>query len=468
MLRRTLVCCGLALFLTITPRAATADAVDDYVAAQLAKKPIPGLAVAVIKEGKVVKSQGYGLANVELKAPASDATLFELGSITKQFTATAIMMLVEAEKVRLDEPISTYLDDLPDAWKAVTVRQLLNHTSGIKSYTDPDVMDFVALTRTDFTPTKLLALVRDRKSNFAPGTDWAYCNTGYFLLGLIVEKASGQRYSAFLKERIFDPLKMTQTRMSNPEAIIPNRSAGYGEFLGKLVNRDPIRPTTAFSAGALISTVGDMARWDAALRAGTLLKSESLAAMTTPAKLASGETRPYGFGWAIESRRGHKAQLHGGGTAGFSTMFLRLPDDDLSVIVLTNLSGAQSSALAFGIAGIYLPDLTIAWAEAKTDPDPKLTERLRGILADILADKLALEPFSEPLGRLLESPNGKGMAKQLNASGPLKSFTLISRETQGKALALEYKVILGETVYLARIHINDDGKITGLKMEKDD
>jgi D-alanyl-D-alanine carboxypeptidase len=464
MLRRR----GLALvpLILIAPAAARADEVDDYVAAQMAKRHIPGLSLAVVKDGLVVKAKGYGLANVELKAPATEETVYELGSITKQFTAAAVMMLVEEGKLGLDDPIHDHLKGLPDAWKGVAVRHLLNHTSGIKSYTG--VTDFVKLTRNDYKAEEIVKLVADKPMEIEPGESWAYNNTGYYLLGMLVEKASGKRYGDFLAERIFKPLGMTRTRPNNPKEVIPGRAAGYGEIFGVLINRDPITPTSAFAAGNLVSTVGDMVKWDAALAGGKLLSASSYDQMYTPTRLKNGDPRPYGFGWAVGSRFRHKYLNHGGGTAGFSTIIYRYPADKLTVIVLSNLASADTPGIAEGIARIYLPELSVRTAEAATDPDPKVTERLRGLFADVLAGKLDEESLATGFHKHLASAKGKADIRSLAKAGDLKAFDFLARDGEGKEATVYYKVTLGESLYLVTVHLDGAGKVTGMLAQKED
>ena len=207
--------------------------IDDYIQGLMQKRHIPGVSIAVVRDGKVILAKGYGVANVELSVPATERTVYQLASVTKMFTATAIMMLVAEGKLKLDDRITERLSDLPAAWRDVTVRHLLNHTSGIKSYTS--VKDFHKTSRKDYDRRELLALVTKVPLEFAPGEKWSYCNTGYFLLGMLIEKVSGKEYGEFLDERIFQPLGMTQTRVNDLRAIIPDRAratSGTGKRSG--------------------------------------------------------------------------------------------------------------------------------------------------------------------------------------------------------------------------------------------
>ncbi len=350
-----LALCGAAMTAQADGTEADSARVDAYMRAEMAKRHVPGASVAVVRAGKVVLAKGYGLANVELNVPATPDTVYEMGSITKQFTATAIMMLVEEGKLALDEKITHYLPDLPTAWSGVTVRHLLTHTSGIKSYTS--VPNLFSLWRNDYTHAQIIQLVSGDPLAFPPGEKWDYSNTGYFLLGMIIEKVSGKAYSDFLTERIFRPLQMTATRVNDWSAIIKNRAGGYTWRFGALHNADFTSMTWPFSAGVLVSTVRDMAKWDAALYTEKLLKRANLQQMWTPVKLNGGSTFPYGFGWDLEDYRKHKLISHGGGIPGFTSYIARFVDDKLTVIVLTNTDSADPDSMAHAIAGIYLPAL---------------------------------------------------------------------------------------------------------------
>jgi CubicO group peptidase (beta-lactamase class C family) len=345
----------LFLVLLASPTA-FAERVDNYLKSELKKQNIPGLSMAVIKNGKILKAEGYGLANVELNVPATPDTVYQLASITKQFTATAILMLVEEGKLGLDDKISKHLSNAPPAWSEVTLHHLLNHTSGIKSYTS--LPDFNKNPRKDYTHEELIGLISDLPLEFEPGARFRYNNSGYFLLGVIIENVTGQRYGDFLKQRIFQPLGMDQTRVNELSAIIPSRASGYASADGRLSNGEYVSPTQPFAAGALVSTVLDMAKWDAALYMDKLLSRSSLDQMWTATKLNDGSTYPYGFGWALSETKTHRYVEHGGGIPGFSTQITRFVDDGLTVVVLINQSGtANPSGLARGIAGHYIPEL---------------------------------------------------------------------------------------------------------------
>ena len=403
--------------------AAVSDRIDRYIEAQLEKYNIPGLALAVVREGKVTKAKGYGLADVELNAPATERSVFQWASVTKQFTATAIMLLAQDGKLKLDDPVSRHYANAPSAWSGVTVRHLLTHTSGIKGYTE--LPNFFATVRKDYKPEEIIGLVSSLPLDFAPGEKWAYSNTGYYLLGLIIEKVSGKSYGEFLTERIFRPLGMDTARVNDQFEIIANRVTGYDLRTDRLLRSEFVSPTQPFSAGALVGTVLDLAKWDAALYTEKLLPKAVLEEMWTPVKLNDGKTFPYGYGWQTGELRGHRYLGHGGGIHGFSSFILRLVQDKLTVIVLIN-SGANPQSIAASVAGQYISGLTFSSIKAQPDTDPKLTERLKQCLLEMAEkkDSQILTPaFRENFSK--SRRRHAALQKDVNA---LKSFTFIVEE----------------------------------------
>ncbi len=352
---------------------AQGDKIDEFIKAEMQKQKIPGLTVAVVKNGEAVKAQGYGLADVELNVPATAETIYQSGSVGKQFTSAAVMLLVEEGKINLDDRISKYLDGAPEIWKEITVRHLLTHTSGIKNYGDKD-LDY----RRDYSDEELIKIAASFPLDFQPGEKWSYSNTGYVLLGYIIKRASGKFYGDFLKERVFTPLGMTTARIINEEEIIPNRASGYRMSKGTLKNQRYVSPSLNTTAdGSLYLTVLDMAKWDAALYSEKLLKRSSIDQIWTPVKLNSGKTNPYGFGWLITEINSHKLIEHGGEWQGFTTHISRYVDDKLTVIVLTNLAGANPGAIAHKVAALYVPELQPV-AKKAVNIDPKIFDSYVG------------------------------------------------------------------------------------------
>ena len=338
--------------------------VDNYVAAEMAREHIPGLALGVYREGRIIKAQGYGLSNVELNALAKPESIFQSGSVGKQFTATAVMMLVEEGKVGLDDGITKYFPESPASWRPIKVRNLLSHTSGLAEYeSDEKTKPGGPINlRADYTEDELVKIIETFPLDFQPGEKWAYRNTNYVLLGVLIHKVTGEFYGDFLQERIFKPLGMTSTRIISEADIIPNRSAGYRLVKGELKNQEWVSPTMdSTSDGALYFNVLDLAKWDGALYTEKLLKRASLDQMWTVAQLNDGKPNKgnYGFAWAIDQVNGHKVIEHGGAWQGFTTYIARYVDDKLTVVVLTNLDAAHSSPgkIAHHVAGLYNPAL---------------------------------------------------------------------------------------------------------------
>jgi len=326
--------------------------VDEYIRAEMQAQQIPGLALAVIKDGKMMIARGYGLANVEHQVPVKPETIFQSGSTGKQFTATAVMMLVEEGKLSLDDKITRYFPDGPEAWQNITVRHMLTHTSGMTDY--PQDFDL----RRDYTEDELYQRIKPIPLAFQPGEKWSYSNLAYVMLGILIHKVSGKFYGDFLQERIFKPLEMTTARIISESDIVPNRAAGYHVVNGQLKNQDWVSPSLNTTAdGALYLTIYDMAKWDAALYTDKLLKTSSLEQMWTPVKLNDGKTHPYGFGWALGQVRGHRIIEHGGAWQGFKAQISRYVDDKLTVIVLANQIRTNQSKLAHGVAALFSPDL---------------------------------------------------------------------------------------------------------------
>jgi CubicO group peptidase (beta-lactamase class C family) len=347
---------ALALFLLLTSsvHAQSPDRVDTYIHSEMQKRQIPGLALLVIRDGNIVKSEGYGFANVELQVPVKPETIFQSGSVGKQFTATAIMMLVEERRLSLDDPLTKFIPDAPQAWKNVKIRHLLSHTGGFTDY--PKTFDF----RRDYTEDELLKIVEAQPLSFPPGSQWAYSNLGYLTLGIVIHRVTGQFYGDFLHDRIFQPFGMN-TRIMSEADIIPNRAAGYRLVKGQLKNQEWVSPTLNTTAdGALYFNILDLAKWDAALYTDKLLKPASLEQMWTPVKLNDGKPNSdhYGFGWFIQNVHGHPVIEHAGAWQGFTTNISRYVDDKLTVVVLTNLEAANPSKIAHHVAGLYLPALT--------------------------------------------------------------------------------------------------------------
>jgi len=332
---------------------AATSAVTEYVKGEMQRQHIPGLSLLVVKAGKIVRAEGFGLANVELQVPVKPETVFQSGSVGKQFTATAVMMLVEEGKVSLDDPLTKYFADAPTTWKDATVRELLSHTAGFGDY--PKDFNF----RKDWTEDEELKLIEGIPLAYPPGTKWEYSNLGYVTLGILIHRVTGEFYGDFLQQRIFQPLGMTSTRIISEADIVPHRASGYRLVKGELKNQEWVSPIVNTTAdGSLYFSILDLAKWDAALYTEKLLKRSSLDLMWTPAKLKNGKPNKgnYGFGWFIEQRSGHRCIHHDGAWQGFETAVDRYVDDQLTVVVLTNLADAEPGKISRHVAELYLTE----------------------------------------------------------------------------------------------------------------
>ena len=311
----------------------------------------PGAAVIVVEKGKPVFRKGYGLAEIELGVPVAPDMVFRVGSVTKQFTAACVLKLAEEGRLRLEDPVEKFLPDYPGPGRRVTIVQLLTHTSGIRSYVE--MPTWYPHMREDWTLARLVDFFKNEALDFEPGTKWHYDNSGYLLLGAIIERLTGKKYEDVVAEWIFRPLGMKDSRYGSDAPIVPRRVAGYRKGPQGIVNAPFVSMTQPYSAGGLVSTVDDLALWQAALDAGTVLTAESRRRMWTPVRLPDGTNTRYGFGWIVWSYQGHAVVEHGGSIHGFESANLRLPDDRVYVAVLSNCdSCANTRALALSAASL--------------------------------------------------------------------------------------------------------------------
>jgi len=325
---------------------AQADQIDDLIKVEMQRQKVPGLSLVVLKYGKIIKAAGYGLANIKLQTPATPETVYKIASVSKQFIATGIMLLVQEGQLSLDDAISKYLEGTPVTWKAITIRHLLTHTSGILREA-PGFDPFKIQSDADVIKTAYPLPLR-----FAPGEKWEYCNTSYFALAEIIRKVAGRSWNDYLSEMVFKPSGMNTTYPTNTKVSIPNRALGYSNN-DKLLNApdwSALRPS-----GAFLSTVLDLAKWDAVLYTNKVLSDSTRQQMWTPVKLNDGTSHPYGFGWQLDSLKGRRLVHHSGGMTGFRTKFARFVDDRLTIIVLMNLDVADVDSIVYGVAAFYLP-----------------------------------------------------------------------------------------------------------------
>jgi D-alanyl-D-alanine carboxypeptidase len=346
MLRRTALAALLTLVLAPAVFAqAPADAIDAYVKAEMTRQHIPGVALAVVRDGKVTKIAGYGVADREKNTPVATNTAFKIGSVSKQFIATGIMLLVQEGKLKVDDSVRTFLPDAPETWNGITLRHLLSHTAGL-------IREGPAFE--PFTPKPDIDVVRSgyaRALQSKPGEKYSYSNLGYFTLAEIITRVSGKPWSQYIGERVFAPSGMTASRPTTTDAF-PNRAKGYtgNDRLTPAADWPAVRPS-----GAFFSTVEDLARWEAVLLTDAVLREASRKQMWTDVRLNDGSPAGYGFGWSVGTLAGRPAVHHGGSLPGFRAFYLRFVDEHLAVIALGNGDGADMQSLAVGVATRVLP-----------------------------------------------------------------------------------------------------------------
>ena len=450
--------CVLALAAVLLPAAPAQDdlraRIDHFVQAEMERQHIPGVAVAVVRAGAVLEARGYGYANVELQVPVSPDTIFQSGSLGKQFTAAGVMLQVEDGKLSLSDPITKFFPDAPPSWQSITVRHLLTHTSGIPDYTDGS-FDY----RKDYTEEQLVRFAYGLTLEFPAGSRWNYSNTGYVLLGAIIRKLSGRFYGEVLAERVFKPAGMTTTRIISEADIVPHRAAGYRLEKGELKNQNWVAPMLNTTAdGALYFSVRDLIAWDAAVRARRILSADSWGQILQPVRLNSGRTYPYGFGWSIEERGGKPLHEHGGSWQGFKTQFSRFVGDDLSIVVFANLAQAAPERISDGIAAIVDPALAVQVPTPIEDREPEVTRRALQLIDAARDDRLTPAEFAYVrAGFFPDVP--KRYAEQLRAAGPLQRTALLERRAIGDDRVYLYELTFANTTFRFRLGLAPDGRI---------
>lgn len=313
----------------------------------------PGIAVAVAQDGNCLHCKGYGFANLEWSNPVTTDTVFRLASLTKPFTATAVLLLEQEGRLRLSDPIARYVPDAPEDWHAITIEHLLTHTSGLKDYKNLD--GFIRIwSRADLSPRELMTLFADLPLDFEPGARFSYTSSNYVLLGLLIEIISGVSYSEFIYRHIFTPLGMNNSHYMLQGIIIPRRAAGYVR-VHQGYQIAPFRSvTTAYASGGLGSTAEDMLIWDRALRTHHLLSKETQERVFTPPILANGQTSIYGLGWYVENLQGHRVAYHPGDVEGFSAFMAQFLDIPVTIVLLANVSHFDVQNLAMQISQVVL------------------------------------------------------------------------------------------------------------------
>jgi len=438
-----------------------ADAIDDIVAKEMQKAKIPGLSLGIMRNGKLIRKQAYGLADIELQAPAGENDLYEIGSMTKQFTAFLTLMLVEEGKIGLDDPVSKYIPESPEAWKEVTVRNLLNQNSGIPEYV---LLEGTLLTDT-FDRDRWMKNVTVLPLDFPANTTFAYSNSNFALLGWIIEKTGGEPYTKQLTDRVLTPLGMTSTRFEDWNEVISRRSHGYyPQPNGTLLRLQG--GVGVQSDGSLMSTVDDLAKWDAALKDRKLLKPESYSLLWSPGKLKDGRTRPYGMGWFLAAPGSAPVVYHPGASVGYGACITRYRDGDLSVVVLSNLYGGAPELIARKVAESIDPTLAPEKPTAKADPKPDRTKDVRAVLDKLgagVADPMVMEPeLIAPLktGRAQAFPQYRDLAK-------IEALDFAGETPRGSDTMITYRLKNAQRMVTAYVVWSPEGKLAQLFLRPD-
>jgi CubicO group peptidase (beta-lactamase class C family) len=454
------LCAVLLLFLApCFAQDGVANKVDAFVESEMQKQRIPGVSLAVVQDGKIVLAKGYGYANLEHQVRVKPETIFQSGSMGKQFTATAVMMLVEEGKINLDERISKYLGEVPEAWAYITVRHLLTHTSGLTDY--PDNFDF----RRDYTEDELLKRAQAITPDFKPGEKWQYSNLGYVTLGILIHKVSGKFYGDLLQERIFKPLGMTTARIISEADIIANRAAGYHFVKNELKNQDWVSPTLNTTAdGALYFTVLDLAKWDAALYGEKLLKHASLEQMWTPVRLNDNRTSDYGFGWSLSRINGHRIIEHGGAWQGFTSYIARYADDKLTVIVFDNLAGGNCGKIARHVAAIYNPELA---RKPIPDKEPQVTASVTDLLQKLAQGTASPDLFTSDARSEFFPARAERIKRLLTSLGPLEKMQLVERSERDGFQVYGYQLSYKNGSRFFKVSLTKENKIGELFLYDD-
>jgi CubicO group peptidase (beta-lactamase class C family) len=395
-------------------RAALQRTVDSLVAAALSEGPVAGISVALVRGSDSVVMKGYGFADIENDVPATAQTVYRIGSVTKQFTSAAVMQLVEQGRLSLDDSIGKHLPTVPAGWRGVPIRQLLNHTSGIPSYTSAGPR-WQTRMRLDLPHDSLIGIVANDPMDFPGGSAWRYNNTGYYLLGMLIERVAGRSYAQDITERFATPLKLPSIRYCDERSIIKHRARGYQVGPNRaLLNTEPLSMNQPFSAGALCATVGDLVKWQVALASGRVVKPASYTAMTTPegGAVASG----YGYGLGAGALQGHRRISHNGGINGFNSILQYYPADSLSVAVIGNTNGPLVDRLGDNIARAALGLPLVAGPTALRDlpTTPALRARIVGTYRLSLPNgqQLDLRIFERD-GKIISQATGQAEAPLL-------------------------------------------------------
>lgn len=461
---------AILLPLVLMP-ALQADEVDDLIVAQMKERQIPGLSLAVIRDGKVLRSSGYGMANLEHQVPATQDTVYEIGSISKQFAAEAVMLLVEDGKLKLQDPITDYLPtNAPEDWRTLTISDLLRHTSGLKDWTEVDTFSY----RRPYTGEEFIELVRAYPLEFRAKDNWKYSNTNLPLVGLIVERASGTGYEAFVTDRILNQLSCPSIRFHDQKEIVSHRASGYVLINGKLEHGEPFRPKIISPSGGVLANVVDLARWWESLLNGKLIQPRSLDEILLPTQLNDGRKVSHGLSIFWDSFQGHRMIHHHGSTmGGFGSVVRHFPAEKLTIAAMCNLEdgGWCAEYVSKRVANHYIPGSFIGGlAPRNDDAAARIAEAhlltLKKIAANERAELLA-ESYVPKITQEFRDKTAKNLSM-------LTSFLYLGKESIGQNhfvmdSALNevhyFKMTMGNRSQYYHFRCYSDGKVGWIVVE---
>jgi CubicO group peptidase (beta-lactamase class C family) len=447
-----------------TSRAYSTTAIDRYLESEMRRQKIPGISLAVVKNGKPLYVKSYGVATLEHAVPVTPQTVFQIGSVGKQFTAVAVMMLAGEHKLDLDDPLSKYLPEVPASWGKVTLRLMLNHQAGIPQFTTPDrqLLDLVH----DYTDSELIQLAASQPLDFEPGTDVSYSDTGYVLLGFVINRVAGMFYGDFLQQRVFGPLGMRQTRIISDKDIVLNRASGYEMAeSGALYNQTYVSPALNRTAdGSLYSSVLDLMKWDRALYGDAVLPTLTLERMWRIDPHRNGQ-RPlyhFGYGWENNRLRGQRLVEYDGNWQGFQAVMSRYVDKKLTIILLTNLSLCRTERLGHTVAGLIDPDLR-AYPESIPDSDSGRTAEFRAFLDKVVKDGGDPDRLSAAGGARLVPAAMQTLRRDLRERGPILKLSLADQRVDADARRV-YRVEEKDMVEFYSVSYAPDSRIDDIDL----
>lgn len=437
---------------------ARTDAVVDWAMAQ---PGAVGLSVAVAVGDRLVFEEGVGIADLEFSVPADRETTFRIGSVTKQFTAAAIMKLKEAGRLALDDDIHDYLPEFETGGRDITIRQLLNHSSGVPSYTSQPEF-FPRASALDLSHEELLAHIDGVPFDFEPGDGWNYSNTGYYLLGMIIEVASGQAYAAYLEQTFLEPLGLTRTRYGSERDVIPNRAQGYDFDAAdrRFLNDSLISMNTPGAAGALIASAGDLVRWQLALTGGRAVSPESYETMITSTVPTGQGMQEYGFGLMINDAGRRKTITHTGGIPGFNSVLTSFPDAGLHVAVISNSDGLPSALVAQNIVLALISAEPPPLPEIRTEASPLSEAAVRRLIEEIARGEPDYERMSPALAEATRAQL-PAMQQWLRAMGPIESIQFLA---VGPGGGDSYRVQLADGAVIMQVIVDAEGMVLSAGM----